>query len=98
MFRGLGAYLIRRWAFRLSLIAAGLLLAWVVGVADAFGAEESPAPTPTPTPTPAATPTPTPTPDLLLAAVEDGFGTVQVGVYVIVALLAATVVLHLRPR
>jgi hypothetical protein len=98
--RGIALYVVKRWAFRLSLVIAGLLLAWAVGVADTRAADESPSPSPTPTPTPAATPTPTPTPspDATDAILQDGFATLQVGTYVIVAILSATLVLHLRPR
>lgn len=98
MLRGVALYVVKRWAFRLSLIAAGLLLAAALSAADALGAESSPEPTPTPTPVATPTPTPTPTPDPLVAVVEDGFATMQVGVYVIVAILTATLVLQLRPR
>jgi hypothetical protein len=97
--RGVALYVVKRWAFRLSLIVVGLVLAWLVSVGDALGAEESPSPSPTPTPTPTPSPTPTPDPLLdLIERVDAGFETVQLGTYVVVALLTATVVLHLRPR
>lgn len=101
--RSVALYVVKRWAFRLSLIVAGLVLAWLLSIGDAL-AVESPAPSPTPTPTPIPTPTPTPAALTVELSTDDRAllgeigGTVQVASYAVVFLLAAALVVQLRPR